>query len=206
MPPEGVRAPDERSGRPGEVREHLHAAARLLPDLLARVQFVRMDIPGIAKLIGAEGASFAHKLLRPFLDERQVFARHLPDRRPRRLVHENDLGPERGHHPRAFHRVSLRHHGDERIPLDAAHNGESRSRVAARQLHDRLSRPQGSGRLGLLDHPESDPVLLAEARVQVFELRENPPIQLPRRDETGQIHKRRFAYGLKNALENRLHP
>jgi hypothetical protein len=67
---------------------------------------------------------------------------------------------------------------DEGIALHGADNRQPRARVAARQLHDRLTGAQLPGRLGVLDHLPGDPILLREAGIEVIELGQDAAVKV----------------------------
>ena len=148
---QAARDAGERSAGADEVAERVDpppACAQISGPVCRRGG----DVAGQPELVGAERPAFAASSCarRP---RRARGRRRRPGRRAtRRLIDEHHLGAERAHHLRALGAVALGHHRDERVALHGAHDRQTRARVAARELDDRLAGLQGPPGLGVLDH------------------------------------------------------
>jgi hypothetical protein len=129
------------------------------------------------ELVGAEGPPLGGDPRRSFLNQGEILAGDVAHPRTLLLVHELHLGAEGAHHLGALGGVAGGHDRDERVARHGTHDRQARPRVPARQLHDRLAWPQLTAPLGILDHPECDPVLLGAARVQVVELGQDATVE-----------------------------
>src|SRR5262249_15574562 len=79
------------------------------------------------------------------------------------------------------------HYRDKRITLDGTDNRQTCPRVTAGQFNHRLTWTQPTIYFSLFDHLPGDAVFLGEAWIQVFELGENPPVQIAR--DARQLHQ-----------------
>ncbi len=186
---EGRRTAGQRSPRSDEVAERIDVS-RLLQDLLRGAVPVSVPVAIAMKLIGPERDALDHELLGTSFDPRKIRPGDLPWNAVFGLIDEHDLGAERAHHRRAFGAVPARHHRHERVALDAAHDGESRAHVAARELDDRLPRHEKPHLLGFFDDAQGRAVFLGKARIQIVELREDPPLEAasqPRERDEGSL-------------------
>jgi hypothetical protein len=64
------------------------------------------------------------------------------------------------------------------VALERCRDRQANTRVPARRLDDRPARGELPFALGLLDHPQADPVLDAAARVQELELGKQPRLDV----------------------------
>jgi len=108
---------------------------------------------------------------------------------------DRDLGAEKAHQLAPLDAERLRHRDDERIALLGAHHRQADAGVAARRFDHRLARLELAGRLGVLDHPEGQPILDRAQGIEGLDL--DREAHIPRRQLADPDHR-----GVADRLED----
>ena len=157
----------DRAAGPDPRHEHVDLPVGLLPDLRSGRLLVRLGIDLVEVLVRLVRTG---DLLGEAVGDRVVRLRGVARDRRRG---DHDLGPVGAQERDLLLAHLVRHHEDAAVAADRGGDRETVTRVAGGRLDDRAARTQQAPALGVLDHPDPDPVLHRAARVQHLELRED---------------------------------
>ena len=171
--------------------ENIDGAIRILPDLRAGRGAVDGGVGRIRKLAGQEAAGrLRGDLLR--LGNGTLHAL--------RAVRQDELRAISLEQVAALDAHGLRHGQDDAIAARGRHGGKADAGVAARRLDDDSARLQQAALLGIVQHGTGDAVLYTARGVKIFDLGQQVCLQAARRGKALQLHERRVADELGNAV------
>ncbi len=169
-----AHARDRPTGADGDDDRVDVPAVGLLPELGAGRLVVRLRVRRVRVLVRLEAA---RDLLRePIGDGVVALGRVRVD--GRRC--DDHLGSVRTQHRDLLLAHLVRHDEDAAVAAKGCRHREPGARVARRRLDDRAARAQTAVLLRRLDHREPDTVLHRAAGVQILELRQQLPGNVPR--------------------------
>ncbi len=186
-------AADSRDGAAGADRDHdcIELAAGLLPDLRPSRGVVRLRVRLVRVLVGLEATG--DLLGQPVRDRVVALRGVVLDRGGR----DHDFGAVGPQHRDLLLAHLVGHHEDAAIAARRRRDREPDARVTGGWLDDRAAGAKLSLALGRVDHREADPILVRTTGVEVFELREEPgldvaadPVEANDRGRTDELEQR----------------